>query len=200
MDPRRRLRPLILLVVLALTGCGSSGTDAGVEEGSAPTATTSMPASSPEQPDAEQPGPQDRTAKASEGVPETLAFEATTVGGEPFAGASAAGRPVLLWFWAPWCPTCRGQVPQVQEIAATYGDDLTVIGVGSLDSAEAIADFAADVDEVTHLEDVDGDLYRRFGITEQSSFVLLDDAGKVVLQSGYGGSDELDAEVAAVVG
>ncbi len=133
-------------------------------------------------------------------MPEVLDFEATTVRGEPFDGASVAGRPVLLWFWAPWCPTCRGQVTQVQELATTYGDDLTVLGVGSLDSAEAIAEFAADVDEVTHLEDVDGSLYRRFGVTEQSSFVLLDDAGDVVLQSGYGGSDELDAEVAALVG
>jgi hypothetical protein len=46
--------------------------------------------------------------------------------------------------------------------------------VGSLDSAEAIEEFPADVAEVVHLEDVDGVLWKQFGVTEQSSFVLLD--------------------------
>jgi thiol-disulfide isomerase/thioredoxin len=132
-------------------------------------------------------------------VPATLDFTGTTVSGEAFDGASLAGRPTLLWFWAPWCPTCRGQIPQVQGIAADQGGDLNVIGVGSLDSAEAIAEFADDVDEITHLEDVDGALWKQFGVTEQSSFVLLDADGAVVFEAGYGGTDELDARVEDVL-
>ena len=132
-------------------------------------------------------------------MPATLDFTGTTVSGEAFDGASLAGRPTLLWFWAPWCPTCRGQIPQVQGIAANQGGDLNVIGVGSLDSAEAIAEFADDVDEITHLEDVDGALWKQFGVTEQSSFVLLDADGAVVFEAGYGGTDELDARVEGVL-
>jgi thiol-disulfide isomerase/thioredoxin len=133
-------------------------------------------------------------------VPATLDFTGTTVSGESFEGASLAGRPTLLWFWAPWCPTCRGQIPQVEGVAAEHAGDLNVVGVGSLDSAEAIAGFADDVDAITHLEDVDGELWRRFGVTEQSSFVLLDADGAVVFEAGYGGTDELDARVDDVVG
>jgi len=200
MDPRRRLAPLLLVVALVLSACGTGGQDGAAGTESTSSASTRPHDASDEVTQSGSPASEKATSGAPAAVPETLDFEATTVSGEAFDGASVAGRPVLLWFWAPWCPTCRGQVPQVQEIATTYGDDLTVLGVGSLDSAEAIAGFAADVEEVTHLEDVDGALYRRFGVTEQSSFVLLDDAGDVVLQSGYGGSDELDAEVAALVG
>jgi thiol-disulfide isomerase/thioredoxin len=121
-------------------------------------------------------------------VPATLDFTGTTVSGEAFDGASLAGRPTLLWFWAPWCPTCRGQIPQVQGIAADQGGEL-----------KAIAEFADDVDEITHLEDVDGALWKQFGVTEQSSFVLLDADGAVVFEAGYGGTDELDARVEDVL-
>ena len=70
-----------------------------------------------------------------------------------------------------------------------------MIGVGSLDSAEAIEGFADDIDAITHLEDTEGELWKRFGVTEQSSFVLLDAAGLVVFEAGYGGTEALGAQV-----
>lgn len=51
-----------------------------------------------------------------------------------------------------------------------------------------------------HLEDVDGELWKRFGVTEQSSFVLLDADGTVVFEAGYGGTDDLGAQVDDVLG
>ena len=81
--------------------------------------------------------------------------------------------------------------PQVEALASDLRGELHVIGVGSLDSAEAIAEFAGDVDGVTHLEDIEGELFSRFGITEQSSFVLLDADGQLAFETGYGGSEDL---------
>jgi thiol-disulfide isomerase/thioredoxin len=192
MRPRPRLALALALVAL-VSGCGGAET---------PAAEPASVSTTPDGADASDPGPSpepdpDRTR---EPVPETLDFTATTVGGDPFEGASLAGRPALLWFWAPWCPTCRSQIPQVQDIAGRYGEDVAVIGIGSLDSADAIAEFADEVGGVTHLEDVDGALYRKFGIAEQSSFVLLDAEGGVAFETGYGGSEDLADEVADVVG
>ena len=133
-------------------------------------------------------------------VPATLQFRAETVDGRPFSGANLAGKPVVFWFWAPWCPTCRSQIPQVQELAARYDDQVSVVGVGSLDDASAIAAFADDVPGPTQLADVDGSVWRHFGVIEQSSFVLLDAKGAVVLEAGYGGADDLADQVAALVG
>ena len=180
-------RPVMIavaLVGLLLGGCADSGTGGDVaQEPSSSRSTASA--------DAPEPGAT---------VPATLDFTGTTVTGETFEGASLSGRPTLLWFWAPWCPTCRGQIPQVEGIAADHAGELNVIGIGSLDSAEAIAGFADDVDDVVHLEDVDGELWKRFGVTEQSSFVLLDADGTVVFEAGYGGTDDLDAQVDGVLG
>ncbi len=190
---RLRVLATLLLGLLLVAGCSSEP----VTEAQAPTVAAPTTPDVTEETDSQR----DNSAKSKpDEVPETLAFTGTTVAGESFEGASLAGRPALLWFWAPWCPTCRSQIPQVQDIAGQYGEDVAVIGVGSLDSADAIAEFASEVPGVTHLEDVDGALYRKFGIAEQSSFVLLDADGEVAFQTGYGGSEELAAEVADVVG
>lgn len=184
---------LVVAAVLSLSACGADDGDTTATEAS----TSSTPSPSPE-----QTASTSATTRSSPttAVPEALDFSAKTVSGAAFEGASVAGRPVLLWFWAPWCPTCRGQIPEVESLASTYGDDLTVLGVGSLDSADAIADFAEEVDDFTQLNDEDGELYRRFGIVEQSSFVLLDAEGEVAFSTGYGGSDALADEVDDVVG
>jgi len=181
-----------LLASLLLAGCSGEAVTADPEPSGSAAQTNDAPSENPSATESQDDGAEDQP------VSETLAFSSTTVDGDLFEGASLAGKPALLWFWAPWCPTCRSQVPQVETLAEEYAGDVAVIGVGSLDSAEAIAAFAADVEGVTHLEDVDGALYRKFGIAEQSSFVLLDADGEVAFETGYGGSDDLADEVADV--
>jgi thiol-disulfide isomerase/thioredoxin len=190
---RRLAIALVAPLAISLAACGSEATRSADDPGSAgaPGSSIDVPSGSAATDGAERP---------DGGVPGLLDFTSTTVAGADFDGASLAGRPVVLWFWAPWCPTCRGQVPQVEDLARTYGDEVSVVGIGSLDSAEAIAGFARDVEGITHLEDADGELWQRFGVTEQSSFVVLDADGEVAFEAGYGGEDDLAAEVEAVLG
>lgn len=191
-----------LLLGLLLAGCGSTPEPTAAETSPESTEAPSSTPESSEGPSGHaqdqgkgQEKKKDEVTPAAAPVPESLDFSAVTVTGESFEGADLAGKPTLLWFWAPWCPTCRGQIPQVEGLASDYGDDVNVIGVGSLDSAEAIAGFADDVSGVTHLEDEEGELWRRFGVTEQSSFVLLGADGSVAYEAGYGGSEELSSRI-----
>ncbi len=197
---RRSLTTLALTcaVSFALAGCG------GADDQDAATAPASSLSVSPSvvEPAETNEGSADQKPSAEPDVvvPDALDFEATTVGGDAFEGASVAGRPVVLWFWAPWCAVCRSQVPTVTDLAETYGDDVAFIGVGGLDSSDAIEDFADDVPGLTHLSDPDGELYQRFGIAEQSSFVVLDAAGAESLRTGYSDDDALAGVVADLAG
>lgn len=181
--------------VLALGACGGSGSSGtGSEAGSsAPGApTSSAPPADPRPSGTDRSGGTDAaTPSTAPAVPEILDFEAVAVDGAGFSGADVAGRPVVVWFWAPWCAVCRSQVPEVEALVAEHGDEVAFLGVGSLDGEEAIAAFAEDVPGITHLSDPDGELYQRFGIAEQSSFVVLDAEGGEVLRTGYGDDDEL---------
>ena len=198
-----RQRVAAVGAVLLLAGCASPA----APEATPPTASSAVPSVSTEgpatptstQPSVSTPAATSASAKKIK-VPDTLDFRATTVDGKDFAGASLAGRPVLFWFWAPWCPICRSQIDQVQGIARDFDGKVSVVGVGSLDDAKAIARFAGDADGLTHLSDATGAVFRHFEVVQQSSFVLLDADGEKVYTVGYGGSDDLADRVADVAG
>lgn len=69
------------------------------------------------------------------------------------------GRPVLLNFWASWCPPCRKEMPDLQQFHRQYGEVIRLIGI----------DWGEDK------RDVEAFL-QRFGITYPN---LMDQDGKV---------------------
>jgi thiol-disulfide isomerase/thioredoxin len=130
---------------------------------------------------------------------EVLRFTATTVDGATFDGSTLAGKPAVLWFWAPWCGTCAGQALSVAETAAKYDGRVGVVGVAGLGDRAAMHEFIADteVGGVVHLDDQSGAVWRLFGVTEQSTYVLIDPAGTVV-HRGWLDSVRFEERVAAL--
>ncbi|MFC9911191.1 redoxin domain-containing protein [Streptomyces sp. NPDC127197] len=94
-------------------------------------------------------------------MPEALQFTATTVDGKPFDAKALAGKPAVLWFWAPWCPTCRGQAAETAKVAADYEGKANVVGVAGPDKNAAMRDFVADTGTGTfpHLSDEAGEVW-----------------------------------------
>jgi len=169
----RRLSCLFLVVVMAVAGCGDS-------RGSAT-------------------GGAGRTGSTPTGSP--LEFTASTVDGKQFDGRSLAGKPAVLWFWAPWCPVCLQQAPGVRKAVEQHGDRVTIVGVAGLDKAAAMPEFIrlAKVEAIPHLSDEPGDVWKRFGITAQSTFVLIDVQGTVTFR-GRLDADDVPDRVAALRG
>lgn len=137
-------------------------------------------------------------AATSDGV---LTFAGKLIDGEPFDAATLKGKPALLWFWAPWCATCAGQASSVQEMQQTYGDRLGVLGIAGMGSNAEMHEFVSDLEipDVRALDDEAGVVWRKFGITQQSTYVLLDRSGAIVT-NGYLDSVDLPAKVKALVG
>lgn len=204
------MRSLAVLLAAAMTlvaGCGSQTGSSSAEDAPAAAASSSQPTgASPSQngskdgtKDGSKDGGATKQADPVE-VPDSLTWTAQTVGGDDFDAADLAGKPVVLWFWAPWCPTCRGQIPWVGALADKYGDKVSVVGVGGLDSSDAMPDFANQVaNSVTNLSDPEGEIWRRFAITSQSTFVVLDAQG-VEQASGSVSQDDLTGLVADLAG
>lgn len=64
-----------------------------------------------------------------EGKPAPALDVRTWVGPKPTPLARLKGKPVILYFWAHWCPTCKRQAPDLSKLAAEYGaKGLVVMG------------------------------------------------------------------------
>ncbi|GIE87705.1 TlpA family protein disulfide reductase [Actinoplanes regularis] len=159
MTSRRVL--LTLPLAMAVAGCASS-----------PSATTAQPAAA-------------SSSSGSGPIPETLRFSGTTLDGAKFDAAQLAGKPAVLWFWAPWCATCASEAQSVRDFHDEYAGRLTFLGVAGMGTTEAMREFVSDLEvgKVTHLNDPGGKIWSKFAIVEQSTYVLLDAAGKIVTRS-----------------
>ncbi|WP_338894803.1 redoxin domain-containing protein [Streptomyces sp. TG1A-60] len=188
MRVRLILPALLAATALTLVGCGEekSASSSGAAEKSSPTASgSSAPAG-------------DGTAA----VPETLRFTGTTVDGKPFDAATLAGKPTVLWFWAPWCPTCKAQGPETAKVAARFQGQAHVIGVAGLDKPQAMKDFVTDtgVGAFPNLADEAGGVWKKFEITQQSVYVILDKDGKTVFTGSLPAGKGLAGKVSPLVG
>lgn len=188
MPATTRSLAVALAAVLALTACAGAGDE---RPGAAPGSTTPGSAT----PDSTTPGSAAPSSAATlsptasagsagaTAVPRTLDFTARTIDGGSFAGATLAGNPAVLWFWAAWCTRCRGVADSVAAVQRDNAGRVNLVGVAGLGSGdEAMRRFARDtgVEGFPHLADDDGVVWRRFGVTSQEHYVLLDSAGKVV--------------------
>lgn len=130
-----------------------------------------------------------------------LQFTAGTLDGKPFSGASLKGRPAVLWFWAPWCPTCQREAAQVAR-AAAENPNVTFVGVGAQDQLPALQAFATKygVDKFTELADTDASVWARFGVTRQPAYAFVTPDGDVDVVKGGLSESELTARVRALTG
>lgn len=84
--------------------------------------------------------PGEARAQAAPGKGPELAampgFTLVDLDGKPLSRESLAGRPVLVEFWATWCPPCRGTLRWLGEVRKRYGDRVAVVAI-AIESDEA---------------------------------------------------------------
>jgi cytochrome c biogenesis protein CcmG, thiol:disulfide interchange protein DsbE len=71
-------------------------------------------------------------------------FELNSLSGEKIRMSQLAGKPVILNFWASWCPPCKSEMPAIQKMWEHYqakGVVVLAINATYQDSTTAAADF-----------------------------------------------------------
>lgn len=98
------------------------------------------------------------------------------------------GKTVFLNFWATWCPPCRAEMPEIQEIYEEYGEnasDVIILGIASPNvgregSAEEIASFLTE-NHYTYpvVMDTDGMIAYYYGISAYPTTFMINADGNV---------------------
>ena len=96
---------------------------------------------------------------SNQGVTNPAAFDLPRLGGPGRVQLAAfRGKPVVVNFFASWCPNCREELPGMATVARQLHGAVAFIGVDSLDTGNGLA------------------MANQYGLT-QSGFVLAHDVG-----------------------
>jgi thiol-disulfide isomerase/thioredoxin len=92
---------LAVLLCISLIGCGNT-----VKEEADTTAET--------------------TGESSDKLPD---FKVYDMEGNAVTLYESFGKPLVVNFWATWCPPCKAEMPYFDAIAKKYGDRIAVVAV-----------------------------------------------------------------------
>ncbi|PYP16055.1 MAG: hypothetical protein DMD52_08710 [Gemmatimonadetes bacterium] len=117
-------------------------------------------------------------------------------------GQYVGKQPVLLEFWATWCPLCKALEPSLKAAHAKYGANVTflAVGVGVNETPASIKrHLAAAPLPFPVLYDANGAAVRAYQAPTTSYIVVLDRAGKVVY-TGAGAEQDIAAVLRRLLG
>lgn len=68
-------------------------------------------------------------------------FELETINGEIISLSELRGEPVILNFWATWCPPCREEMPEMQDFHDNHKDEINVIAINYNEQDDKVIDY-----------------------------------------------------------
>jgi peroxiredoxin len=109
-------------------------------------------------------------------------FTLPDLDGQPVALNQFLGKkPVLLVFWATWCPECKAAIPEINAMATgPLAAKLQVLGLDFRESREKVAN-AVKARGIRYpvLLDEKGRVARAYGVVGIPTYVLIGRDGKV---------------------
>lgn len=113
------------------------------------------------------------------------------------------GTPVVLNFWASWCPACVAEMPDFEEVHSAFGESVVFVGVNLREPDHGAAQQLVAETGVTYALalDPDGLLYANFDGIAMPTSVFIDEDGNIIdTHSGALFASDLEAKIREVFG
>ena len=68
-------------------------------------------------------------------------FSLAQLGGKPLKLSDLKGKPVVVNFWATWCPPCKEEMPLLQRYSSQFGEQMILLGVDYAEQEPVVQDF-----------------------------------------------------------
>lgn len=85
------------------------------------------------------------TLTAADEAPSSAALFAATLSDADDKAVALSiykGKPLIVNFWARWCPPCRAEIPEFVKFRSANKGQIEILGIGIEDKAEPVKEFA----------------------------------------------------------
>lgn len=119
----------------------------------------------------------DRVTSEVEALP-TVEFERFDGGTATFEDYE--GTPLVVNFWASWCPACVNELPEFQNVHHQMGDEVTFVGIANADRRSDALALAREVGlTYTLVDDPGGELFRSFELIAMPTTLFISADGTI---------------------
>ena len=122
------------------------------------------------------------------------AFTVTNSAGELVQISPGAG-PVVLNFWATWCPPCRAELPELADFARSHEGVVAFYGIDLQESPQTVEPFLEELQvALPVVYDRDGKAARTFAVRFIPTTIVADAQGTILFRkSGPVTAEELNS-------
>ena len=108
-------------------------------------------------------------------------FELQNLDGQSVSLNDLKGKPVLINFWATWCPPCRSEMPYIQQVYdEMHEKGLVVLAINIGESSSKVKSFLQDNDlSLPVLLDTRGVVAQRYNIKGIPTTFFIDKDGTI---------------------
>jgi len=104
-------------------------------------------------------------------------IEELLINGEQFNAGSYDGKPLLVHFWATWCPTCKAEADNIQRLSEYY--DVVTFAVKSGSDDKLTSYMSERGFDYKVINDEEGKWAREYNIEGYPTTFIYDTGGEI---------------------
>jgi len=111
-------------------------------------------------------------------------FSLQDLNGKTVSSADFKGKPVIMFFWATWCPYCRVEIPVLaKKYNEIKGNNIELLAIDIGEKADKVAKFMRQANaEFPVLLDLDSRVANSYNLLGIPTFIFINTQGKIVFQ------------------
>ncbi len=129
-------------------------------------------------------------------------FQLKNLDGQSISLSALRGKPVLINFWATWCPPCRYEMPYLQQTYEEWSDRVWLLAIDIGESPSTVEEFMQSNNlSLPVLLDTKKVASQKYNVTGIPTTLFIDEAGIIqgIKIGSFQSKEEIEAGIGGVI-